>query len=226
MERLAQRGRRGARVASRRQSGCPRRGNDRPAFRQQRNRRRGRPFSVVVRSARSSAFSSKRGARFRNPPTDPETRDFREQVCRRLAAETRLARAAWQTPHRGRGRAFASERGAGDGRTQRRQRLATRATQGRAETGHTREFEDLQGAARFALLGGDAILPPIVLGDGRADVTVGMQVAERVRFRLCVRRCASCSGLSSRSSRHRSGRLRFLSWPRRSRTLARSERSR
>jgi hypothetical protein len=59
------------------------------------------PSSTVerrVRSARSSAFSRKQGAPCRTPLTDPETREFREQVCPRLAAQTRNARSGRRWP--------------------------------------------------------------------------------------------------------------------------------
>jgi hypothetical protein len=53
------------------------------------------PSSAVrrrVRSGRRNAFSPKQGGRFRTPPSEPETREIREQVCRHLAPQTRLAR--------------------------------------------------------------------------------------------------------------------------------------
>jgi hypothetical protein len=44
------------------------------------------------RSARSSAFSRKQASWRRTPPTDPETRKFREQVCPHPSVRTRFAR--------------------------------------------------------------------------------------------------------------------------------------
>ena len=49
-------------------------------------------------SAWSTASSQKQGAQRRTPPTDPETRKVREQVCARRAAQTRFAREASSEP--------------------------------------------------------------------------------------------------------------------------------
>jgi hypothetical protein len=69
-----------------------------PAPRHQRGPARRRLAGHRLRSTRSSASSRMQGSHGSTPPTDPETRKFRERVRSRRAGRTRLARRLFRKP--------------------------------------------------------------------------------------------------------------------------------